>query len=159
MQSSDVDLDDLLFEESQRVRLLSTLDVDTTMIQPTRVKGDPAMMKRMIRNVVDNATRYASNELRFDSHYEGAEAVVTVEDDGEGVDVAQSARFFDRFVRADRARSRHSGGTGLGLAIVSEIVLRHGGSVRFVAVESGSKIELRVRRDGRSNVPRALGAR
>jgi signal transduction histidine kinase len=158
MQSSDVDLDDLLFEESQRVRLLSTLDVDTTMIQPTRVKGDPAMMKRMIRNVVDNATRYASTELRFDSHYEGAEAVVTVEDDGEGVDVAQSARFFDRFVRADRARSRHSGGTGLGLAIVSEIVLRHGGSVRFVAVESGSKIELRVRRDGRSSVPRALGA-
>jgi signal transduction histidine kinase len=159
IQSSDVDLDDLLYEESQRVRLLSTLDVDTTTIQPTRVKGDPAMMKRMIRNVVDNATRYASNELRFDSHYEGEEAVVTVADDGEGVDVTQSARLFDRFVRADRARSRHSGGTGLGLAIVSEIVVRHGGSVRFVAVETGSRIELRVRRDGRASVPRAAGAR
>jgi signal transduction histidine kinase len=159
IQSSDVDLDDLLYEESQRVRLLSTLGVDTTMIQPTRVKGDPAMMKRMIRNVVDNATRYASNELRFDSHYEGEEAVVTVADDGEGVDVTQSARLFDRFVRADRARSRHSGGTGLGLAIVSEIVLRHGGSVRFVSVESGSKIELRVRRDGRAGVSKAVGAR
>jgi len=159
VQSADVDLDDLLYEESQRVCLLSTLDVDTTMIQPTRVTGDRAMMKRMIRNVVDNATRYATSELRFDSHYEGEEAVVTVADDGEGVDVAQSARLFDRFVRADRARSRHSGGTGLGLAIVSEIVVRHGGSVRFIAVETGSKIELRVRRDGRANLPKALGAR
>jgi signal transduction histidine kinase len=158
IQCVDVDLDDLLFEESQRVRLLSTIGVDTTMIQPTRVKGDPAMMKRMIRNVVDNATRYASTELRFDSHYEGDEAVVTVADDGEGLDVSQSVRLFDRFVRADRARSRHSGGTGLGLAIVSEIVVRHGGSVRFVVVETGSKIELRVRRDGRANVPRAVGA-
>jgi signal transduction histidine kinase len=152
-------LDDLLYEESQRVRLLSTLGVDTTMIQPTRVTGDPAMMKRMIRNVVDNATRYASTELRFDSHYEGEEAVVIVADDGEGVDVTQSARLFDRFVRADRARSRQSGGTGLGLAIVSEIVLRHGGSVRFIAVETGSTIELRVRRDGRANVAKSAGAR
>ncbi len=159
IQSADVDLDDLLFEESQRVRLLSTLGVDTTMIQPTRVKGDPAMMKRMIRNVVDNATRYATHELRFDSHYENDDAVVTVADDGEGVDVTQSARLFDRFVRADRARSRHSGGTGLGLAIVSEIVVRHGGSARFIAVESGSKIELRVRRDGREGAARAVGTR
>ncbi len=159
VQSADVDLDDLLYEESQRVSLLSALDVDTTMIQPTRVTGDRAMMKRMIRNVVDNATRYATSELRFDSHYEGEEAVVTVADDGEGVAVAQSAQLFARFVRADRARSRHSGGTGLGLAIVSEIVVRHGGSVRFIEVETGSKIELRVRRDGRANLPRTIGVR
>jgi signal transduction histidine kinase len=159
IQCVDVDLDDLLYEESQRVLLLSSLEVDTAMIQPTRVKGDPAMMKRMIRNVVDNATRYARTELRFDAHYEGDEAVVMVADDGEGVDVTQSARLFDRFVRADRARSRQSGGTGLGLAIVSEIVVRHGGSVRFVNAESGSTIELRVRRDGRAKVAKPVGAR
>ena len=71
IQSVDVDLDDLLFDEGHRVRLLSELRVDTTKVQPTRVIGDPAMMKRMIRNVVDNATRYATEELRFDSHYDG----------------------------------------------------------------------------------------
>ena len=102
------------------------------MVRPTRVTGDPAMMKRMIRNVVDNATRYATEELQFDSHYDGDEAVVTVADDGEGIDVSQSERFFERFVRSDPARARQSGGTGLGLAIVAEIVERHGGSVRFV---------------------------
>jgi signal transduction histidine kinase len=148
-QSTDVDLDDLLFEEAQRVRALIDLNVDTTAVQPTRVTGDPAMLKRMIRNVVDNATRYATSELRFDSHYDGDYAVVTVADDGEGVDVDQSARLFERFVRADPARSRHSGGTGLGLAIVAEIVSHHGGTARFVEVDQGSTIELRVRRNVR----------
>jgi signal transduction histidine kinase len=143
--SVDVDLDDLLFEESQRVRSISELSVDTSAVQPTRVVGDQAMLKRMIRNVVDNAARYAVSELRFGSRYDGPYAVVTVSDDGEGVDVAESARFFERFVRADPARSRQSGGTGLGLSIVTDIVTRHGGSARFIEVERGSTIELRVR--------------
>ena len=146
--SVDVDLDDLLFEEALRVRAMSELSVDTSTVQPTRVTGDPPMLKRMIRNIVDNAARYASHELRFDSHYDGPFGVVTVADDGEGIDVAQSTRFFQRFVRADSARSRRSGGTGLGLSIVTDIVTRHGGEARFVEVPSGSKIELRVRRDG-----------
>ena len=150
---ADVDLDDLLFEEAQRVRTISELAVDTSMVQPTRVQGDPAMLKRMIRNVVDNATRHASRELRFDSHYEGDQGVVRVADDGEGIDVADSARLFERFARADSARSRRSGGTGLGLAIVTDIVSRHGGSARFIDVERGSTIELRVRRDGETGGP------
>jgi signal transduction histidine kinase len=149
VHSADVDLDDVLFDEANRVRLLTELRIDTMKVQPTRVTADPAMMKRMIRNVVDNATRYATEELRFASRYDGDYAVVTVADDGEGIDVAQSERFFERFVRSDPARARHSGGTGLGLAIVAEIVQRHGGSVHFVTTERGTKIELRVRRDGK----------
>jgi signal transduction histidine kinase len=148
----EVDFDDLLYEEATRVRSLTELSVDTSAVAPTRVMGDPTMFKRMIRNVVDNAGRYAQHELRFDSHFEGDDAVIVVTDDGEGIDVADSARFFERFTRADSARSRRSGGTGLGLAIVTEIARRHGGSARFVEVEVGSRIELRVRRDaGRSN--------
>jgi signal transduction histidine kinase len=151
IRSVDVDLDDLLFDEGQRVRLLSELRVDTTKVQPTRVVADLAMMKRMIRNVVDNATRYATEELRFASRYDGDDAVVTVADDGDGIDVADSERFFERFVRSDPARARQSGGTGLGLAIVAEIVHRHGGSVHFVATDRGTMIELRVRRDGKAD--------
>lgn len=153
-ESLDVDFDDLLYEEATRVRAMSELSVDTTAVQPTRVSGDPAMLRRMVRNVVDNAMRYANRGLRFDAHYEGDEAVVRVSDDGAGVDVTTSARFFERFTRADSARSRQSGGTGLGLAIVTEIVQRHGGSARFVPVELGTCVELRVRRDGRRAEPR-----
>jgi len=147
-EREDVDFDDLLYEEATRVRSMSELLVDTSAVQPTRVVGDPAMLKRMIRNVVDNAMRYAQHELRFEARFDGDEAVVVVCDDGEGIDVDESARFFERFTRADSARSRQSGGTGLGLAIVTEIVLRHGGSARFAKVASGSMIELRVRSDG-----------
>jgi signal transduction histidine kinase len=148
VEISEVDFDDLLYEEASRVRSMSELSVDTSAVAPTRVLGDLTMLRRMIRNVVDNAMRYARTELRFNSHYEGDEVVIWVSDDGEGIDVADSARFFERFTRADSARSRRSGGTGLGLAIVSEISLRHGGSARFVEVESGSRIELRVHRAG-----------
>lgn len=148
IHSSDVDLDDVLFDEGQRIRLISDLRVNTTMVSPTRVVADPAMMRRMIRNVVDNASRYANTELRFDSHYDGEDAVITVADDGDGIDVSSSGRFFERFVRLDPSRARDSGGTGLGLAIVAEIVERHGGSVHFVETGRGTKIELRVRQDG-----------
>ena len=144
----DVDLDDILFEESQRVRSVKGLNVDTSAVQPTRVKGDPAMLKRMIRNVVDNASRYAKSERRFDSHYDENEVVVWISDDGTGIDVASSAKLFERFVRADPARNRYSGGTGLGLSIVAEIVARHGGRAQFLPVNQGTRIELRVRRDG-----------
>lgn len=148
-ENVDVDLDDLLYEEAARVRSMSELTVDTTAVHHTRVTGDLAMLRRMLRNVVDNAMRYAQRELRFDAHVKGDEAVIFVSDDGDGIDVADSARFFERFTRADSARSRRSGGTGLGLAIVAEIVTRHGGSARFVEVDTGSRIELRVRRDGK----------
>lgn len=144
----DVDIDDLLFEEARRVRTMSDLSVDTSLVQPTRVVGDPALLKRMIRNVVDNATRFATGALGFDAHFEDDEAVVRVSDDGEGLDITQSARLFERFARSDTARSRRLGGTGLGLAIVSEVVTLHGGSARFVEVDQGATIEMRVRRDG-----------
>ncbi len=146
LRAVDVDLDDLLYEEAQRIRLVTELGVDTSGVAPVRVVGDPAMLKRMVRNVVDNAVRYASAELTFRAFADDGDAVVQVADDGAGIDVATSDRFFQRFVRSDPARARASGGTGLGLAIVADIAARHGGSARFVAVERGSCLELRVAR-------------
>ncbi len=149
----EVDLDDLLFEEAQRIRLITELAVDTSAVAPVRVVGDPAMLKRMVRNVVDNAARYAATRLTFRARVEGAVAVVAVADDGDGIDVATSARFFQRFVRSDPARARTSGGTGLGLAIVADIAARHGGTARFVEAGAGSCLELRL------PLPGAPGAR
>ncbi len=56
-------------------------------------------------------------------------ATLIVADDGHGIDPADQARVFDRFVRLDESRSRDRGGAGLGLAIVRELVAAHGGSV------------------------------
>lgn len=146
VRREDVDLDDLLFEEASRVRSVTDLAVDTSAVSPTRVLGDATLYRRMLRNVVDNAVRYANAELRLDAHVDDGDAVVRVADDGEGIDVATSDRLFARFARADTARSRRLGGTGLGLAIVAEVVALHGGSARFVESERGATIEMRVRR-------------
>jgi signal transduction histidine kinase len=54
---------------------------------------------------------------------------VTICDDGPGIPEAERHRVFDRFVRLDTGRSRHTGGTGLGLAIAHEIVTAHGGTI------------------------------
>ncbi len=146
MRREEVDLDEILDEEARRIRQLTTLTISTAGVQPTRVWGDPAMLRRMVRNVVDNAARFAQGEVSFSSRYVGPMAEICVHDDGAGVDVAHSERLFQRFVRTDAARSRTSGGTGLGLPIVAEIVARHGGEARFITVESGSTMRLQIRR-------------
>jgi signal transduction histidine kinase len=146
MRREEVDLDDILEEEARRVRQMTTLSISTAGVQPTRVWGDPAMLRRMVRNIVDNALRFANEEVSFSTRYVGTMAEICVHDDGTGVDVANSERLFQRFVRTDASRSRTSGGTGLGLPIVAEIALRHGGEARFITVESGSTMRIRVRR-------------
>jgi two-component system OmpR family sensor kinase len=68
-------------------------------------------------------------------------AVITVADGGPGLPPEQAAHVFERFWRADKARTRARGGSGLGLSIVATILRRHGGSVRFdSAVETGSTV-------------------
>ena len=90
--------------------------------------------------------RYATSSLSFTTRFEGAVAVIQVHDDGVGVDVATADKYFQRFVREDVSRNKHSGGTGLGLAIVADIAKRHGGTAKFIPADSGSTVELRVRR-------------
>ena len=128
------------------MRQMTTLTISTSEVRPTRVWGDPAMLRRMVRNVVDNALRFANEEVAFSTRYVGSMAEICVHDDGTGVNVETSDRLFQRFVRSDTARSRASGGAGLGLPIVAEIAQRHGGTARFVKVESGSMMCIRLRR-------------
>lgn len=146
MQRDEVDLDDILDDEARRVRQITTLSISTAGVQPVRVWGDSAMLHRLVRNVVDNALRFANDEVSFSTRYVGSMAEICVHDDGTGVDVVTSERLFQRFVRSDAARSRASGGTGLGLPIVAEIAQRHGGEARFIPAESGSTMRIRLRR-------------
>ena len=76
---------------------------------------------------------------------EGEEAVISVSDQGTGIAAADLPRIFERFYRADKARSREVGGTGLGLAIVKHIVQMHGGEVRANSkLGNGTTIVLRL---------------
>ena len=110
------------------------------------VSGVPLQLERMLRNLVDNATRFAASEVKIALTVRGADAVISVRDDGPGIPVEDRERVFERFTRLDDDRSRDTGGSGLGLAIVREIAERHGGTVRLEDGESevGARLTVRI---------------
>ncbi|MHA6722430.1 sensor histidine kinase [Sphingomonas sp. RS2018] len=92
------------------------------------VKGDPAALRRLFANLIDNAIRYGE-AARVAWAIDGDRVSVTVDDDGRGVDAEAAEALFQPFVRGDPSRNRATGGTGLGLAIVRSLAEAHGGDV------------------------------
>ena len=124
-----VDLDDLAFEEGHRLRSTTSKRVDTSRVAAARVLGDVDALRRMVRNLGDNAARHASSRVDIALADLGDDVVLTVDDDGPGIPESERERVLQRFVRLDEARSRDDGGSGLGLSIVDEVVRAHGGSM------------------------------
>jgi signal transduction histidine kinase len=138
-----VDLDDLVFDEARRVRGASGLRVDTTAVSAGRVDGDPAGLRRVLRNLGDNAARAAGGHLAFSVAEDDGVVRLTVDDDGQGIPEADRERVFERFVRLDDARARDDGGSGLGLAIVAELITAHGGTVAITSSPlGGARVEV-----------------
>lgn len=133
-----VDLDDLVLEEAVRIRAQARCAVDTSAVSAAPVRGSADQLRRLVRNLVENAVRHAETRMRIELSSDNAYVVLTVADDGPGIPIADRARVFDRFVRLEGARDRDSGGTGLGLAIVAAVVSRHGGSVEVTGNGSGA---------------------
>ena len=124
-----VDLDDLVFEEGHRLRSTTSMRVDTSGVGAARVQGDADALRRVVRNLGENAARHAASRVDIALADLGDDVVLTVDDDGPGIPESERERVLQRFVRLDEARSRDDGGSGLGLAIVDEVVRAHGGSM------------------------------
>jgi heavy metal sensor kinase len=101
------------------------------------VNADRLVLREAITNVVDNAIKYSpqASTINLRVQADTGQAVLTVADEGPGIDLEHRERIFDRFFRLDEARSRDSGGTGLGLAIARWAVEVNGGRI---SVESGA---------------------
>ncbi|HEY6004954.1 MAG TPA: HAMP domain-containing sensor histidine kinase [Anaeromyxobacter sp.] len=95
------------------------------------VKGDAALLRRLLSNLLDNAAKYseAPSPVTLALRAEGAAAVLEVRDRGIGFDPADLPRLFTPFFRTDRSRARGTGGTGLGLALAKRIAEAHGGAI------------------------------
>lgn len=129
LRPAGVDLDEVVATEKRRLRVSADVTV-TGSIEPVQIIGDEGQLIRLVRNLSDNAARAATSTVALGLARWGADgAVITVEDDGDGIPPADRGRIFERFVRLDDDRSRSGGGSGLGLAIVAEIVRAHGGSI------------------------------
>ena len=105
---------------------------------PAIVLGDADALARLAWTLVDNALRHGDGEVVVATGRDGDSAKLRVSDRGRGIPPGEEERIFDRFYRADPARS--GDGTGLGLAIARSIAEAHGGTIRAANQEGGGAI-------------------
>jgi signal transduction histidine kinase len=117
------------------------ISVSGTAVQ---VWGDERLLRRAVRNLLENARRYGGHEVQVVvsqpvSLQRGPQAEVRVCDRGPGVPAAWRERIFEAFFRLP-GHAEHAGGVGLGLALVRQIAQRHGGQVHCEAREGGGSV-------------------
>ena len=96
--------------------------------QALQMQGVPRLLRRLLRNLLDNAQRYGGNEVQMSLRSMGTSGIeIEVCDRGPGVPEAEQQRIFEPFYRSNRASER-DGGVGLGLALVRSIAQSHGGN-------------------------------
>ena len=109
------------------------------------IRADETRLQEVLYNLLENAVKYSreNGEIRLQAERCGREIVISVRDNGIGISRDDLPRIFERFYRADKARSREFGGTGLGLSIVKHIAQLHGGRVEAES-EAGKGTTIRV---------------
>jgi two-component system phosphate regulon sensor histidine kinase PhoR len=106
------------------------LQIEATDDLP-RISADPQRLEQVLHNLLENAVKYTEpgGHIFLKAAAQNGHLEVRVEDSGQGIPPADLPHIFERFYRADKARSREQGGTGLGLSIVKHIIQLHGGAV------------------------------
>ena len=115
------------------------LDMELDMPEdPVLVKGDVDALTRVVYNLMDNAVKFSreGGRLSVSLWKENGRAAVSIQDEGEGIPPEELPRIFDRFHKADEARSQDRDGVGLGLYMVREILAAHDQDI-FVTSEDG----------------------
>jgi heavy metal sensor kinase len=128
------------------------------VIAPThgRMEADPALLRRVVDNLIDNALRHTASgtPVRLRGYQANGGWSVEVADQGPGVPAGHRDKLFTRFARADSARSREDGGAGLGLALSAAIARAHGGTLELVETENpGAVFRLHLPNGGPGPVP------
>jgi signal transduction histidine kinase len=136
-----VDLAVVLDDASRRAARLGW-DIVFAPTNPTVVMGDHDALTRLVWILLDNADKHGARPINVTLNDDGTTATLAVADHGPGIAPEHIDHVFERFYRADPARS--PAGAGLGLAIAAEIVVAHGGSIR-VTNEEGAGAAFTVR--------------
>jgi signal transduction histidine kinase len=118
-----------------------------TDLQAVELEADRTRILQLLTNLLVNAIQYnhQGGRVVLTVTQEGSEGVLMVADTGVGIAAEDQPHLFERFFRADKARSREAGGSGLGLAICQSIVEAHRGSITFTSQPgSGTKFTVRL---------------
>ena len=119
------------------------------------LRADPEALRIALDALIENAVKYTepADAITLSCRAAGTELALEVADEGGGIPPEALERIFDRFARADPARSRSQGGAGLGLAIVDALVRAHGGRCEAVNRSGGAVFTLRFPGFARKAVP------
>ena len=114
------------------------ISIDLSAAPGTMTAGNPEDLSRMLRNLLDNAVRYARHPVLVTAAAATPDGVVVeIADDGPGIPAEERERVFGRFVRLDASREQASGSAGLGLAIAREIAAAHGATIVLTEAAGG----------------------
>lgn len=141
-----LDLDDVVLTE---VSLMGRPDgpvIVSSGVTAVQISGDTGQLSRAVRNLLENAVRYARSRVVVTLEAQGGDAVLVVSDDGPGIPESDRSRVLERFTRLEEARTRTTGGVGLGLAIVDEVVAAHGGVLAVEDAAPGARMVVRLPR-------------
>ena len=116
-----------------------SIDLTLDKVVSSTIRADRIRVAQVLDNLIGNAVRYTQpgGHVELGLSLDGRSAVLSVRDDGPGLDPEQAAHVFERFYRADPSRSREAGGSGLGLAITRSLVEAMGGSVAVTSAGPG----------------------
>jgi heavy metal sensor kinase len=140
MDKTRLDLGQLAASTAEQMRLLAEeklIRFRTNVAANLYVEGDRSRLQQVIVNLVANAIKYTQEggEVEVKVRADRGTAVLEVSDNGVGISAHALGHVFERFYRADKARSRNSGGAGLGLAIVKAICTAHGAEINVSSEE------------------------
>ncbi|HJX97485.1 MAG TPA: ATP-binding protein [Chthoniobacterales bacterium] len=149
LETSEIDLlrffNDLVRDWNKKFAAKNLKTVTNVADDCPSIRADEARLREVFDNLLDNAVKYSNKngEIRLGAEHRGGVIALSVSDDGIGISAEDLPRIFERFYRADKARSRELGGTGLGLSIVKHIVQLHDGTVEAESVpEKGATIRV-----------------
>jgi heavy metal sensor kinase len=140
MDKTRLDLGQLAASTAEQMRLLAEEKLilfRSNVATNIYVEGDRSRLQQVIVNLVANAIKYTQEggEVEVNVRADRGTAVLEVSDNGVGISAHALGHVFERFYRADKARSRNSGGAGLGLAIVKAICTAHGAEIKVSSEE------------------------
>jgi heavy metal sensor kinase len=140
MDKARLDLGHLAASTAEQMRLLAEEKLilfRSNVATNIHVEGDRSRLQQVIVNLVANAIKYTQEggEVEVNVRADRGAAILEVSDNGAGISAHALPHVFERFYRADKARSRNSGGAGLGLAIVKAICTAHGAEIKVSSRE------------------------